>query len=165
MLFVTLTVLYAVSLTLITHPPLRSTKVHLLGGGADTAFLKLLKWSRYWRMVSEGVYTVSGLCLRTGGGVSAEFPTMLCSSSFIMFQHSFKITHGQYSTWINIGQFVISMNILKFEKNYLSIFWGGKIYVCNLQWFSQILKPRMFFFNLKHILLKSFIINFFFILF
>lgn len=116
MLFVTLTVLYAVSLTLITHPPLRSTKVHLLGGGADTAFLKLLKWSRYWRMVSEGVYTVSGLCLRTGGGVSAEFPTMLCSSSFIMFQHSFKITHGQYSTWINIGQFVLSINMLKFEK-------------------------------------------------
>lgn len=135
----------------ITPPPLWSTNItcweghHLLGGGADTAFLKLLKWSRYWRMVSEGVYTVSGLCLRTGGGVSAEFPTMLCSSSFIMFQHSFKITHGQYSTWINIGQFVISMNMLKFEKNYLSIFFGGKIYVCNLQWFSKILKPRMVF--------------------
>lgn len=80
------------------NPLLFSRLDHLLGGGAGTVFLKLLKCSRYCRMVSEGEYSVSGLCLRTGGGVSAEFPTMLWRSSFIMFQQSFRMTQGQYST-------------------------------------------------------------------
>lgn len=69
-------------------------------------------------MVSEGEYSVSGLCLRTGGGVSAEFPTMLWRSSFIMFQQSFRMTQGQYSTCQSILNIKVDMkdNLVKTFK-------------------------------------------------